>query len=81
MWSGVRARGRSVARGADREIGVPRRLDAAGDVGEVQPDFYAAEVGAFGADGGGDAGAEVAGRTDVFGELGMDLAELGDFIE
>ncbi len=55
-------------------------LDAAGGVGEVEPDFNAAEVGAFGADGGGDVGAEVAGGADVFGELGMDLAELGDFV-
>ena len=55
-------------------------LDAAGRVGEVEPDFYAAEVGAFGADGGGDVGAEMAGGADVFGELGMDLAELGDFV-
>jgi hypothetical protein len=55
-------------------------LDAAGGVGEVEPDFNAAKVGAFGADGGGDVGAEVARGADVFGELGMDLAELGDFI-
>jgi len=54
--------------------------DAAGGVGEVEPDFYAAEVRAFGADGGGDVGAEVAGGANVFGELGMDLAELGDLI-
>ena len=57
-----------------------KSLDAAGGVGEVEPDFYAAEVGAFGADGGGDVGAEVAGRADVSGELGMDLAELGYFV-
>ena len=31
--------------------------DAAGGVGEVEPDFYATEVGAFGADGRGDVGA------------------------
>ena len=37
-------------------------------------------MGAFGADGGGDIGAEVAGGADVFGELGMDFAELGDFV-
>jgi hypothetical protein len=37
-------------------------------------------VGAFGAYGGGDVGAEVAGGADVFCELGMDLAELGDFV-
>src|SRR5208337_3365753 len=53
---------------------------AAGGVGEVEPDFYAAEVGAFGANGGGDAGAKVAGRADVAGELGMDFAELGDLV-
>src|SRR5467141_4001763 len=56
-------------------------LDAAGDVGEVQPDFYAAEVGAFGADGSGDSGAEVTGWADVFGELRMNFAKLGDFVE
>src|ERR1700756_3262915 len=54
--------------------------DTAGSVGEVEPDFYAAEVGAFGADGRGDAGAEMAGRADVAGELGVDFAELGDFV-
>src|SRR5258708_18062708 len=57
-----------------------RALDGAGVVGEVEPGFYAAEVGAFGADGSGDAGAEVAGRTDVAGELGVDFAELCDFV-
>jgi hypothetical protein len=56
------------------------RLDSARGVGEVEPDFYAAEVGAFGADGGGDVGAELAGGADVLGELRMDLAELGDFV-
>ena len=55
--------------------------DAAGDVGEIEPDFYAAEVGAFGTDGSGDTGAEIAGRTNVFCELGMDFADLGDFVE
>ena len=54
--------------------------DAARDPGEVEPDFYAAKVGAFGADGGGDAGSEVAGWADVLGELRVDLAELGDFV-
>src|SRR5580658_2110535 len=54
--------------------------DAAGGVGEVEPDFNAAEVGAFGADRGGDVGAEMARGTDVAGELGVDLAELGDFV-
>ena len=57
------------------------KSDAALDVGEVQPDFYTAEVRAFGADGSGDACAEVARWTDKFGELGMDFAELRDFIE
>ena len=50
-------------------------------VGEIEPDFYAAEVRSFGADGRGDTGAEVAGWADVFGELRMDLAELSDFVE
>ena len=57
-----------------------RVSDAAGSVGEVEPDFDAAEVGAFGADGGGDAGAEMARRSDMAGELRMDFAELGNFI-
>jgi len=38
-------------------------------------------MGAFGANGGGNAGTKVAWRADVLGELGMDVAELGDFIE
>src|SRR6266404_6487564 len=54
--------------------------DATGDVGEVEPDFDAAEVGAFGADGGGDAGADMAGWANVAGEFGMDFAELGEFV-
>src|SRR6266850_3717939 len=54
--------------------------DAAGDVGEVEPDFDAAEVGAFGADGGGDAGADVARGADVASEFGVDFAELGEFV-
>ena len=62
------------------QAGEKRKSDAAGGVGEVEPDFYAAEVGAFGANGSGDVGAEVAGGADVFGELGVDLAELGDFV-
>lgn len=37
-------------------------------------------MGAFGADGGGDVGAEVAGRADIFGECRMDFAKLGDFV-
>src|SRR5579862_9898256 len=63
------------------QSGKTKRSDAAGDVGKVEPDFYAAEVRAFGADGGSDAGAEMAGRSDEFGELGMDFAQLGDFVE
>ena len=59
--------------------GVP--LNAAGDVGEVEPDFYAAEVGTFGADRCGDASANMAGRADVARELRMDFAELGYFIK
>src|SRR5713226_7156175 len=55
-------------------------LNAAGDVGEVEPDFDATEMGAFGADGRGDAGANVAGRADVASEFGVDFAELGDFV-
>src|SRR5205823_7039772 len=54
--------------------------DAAGSVGEVEPDFEAAEVRAFGADGRGDAGAKMAGRADVAREFRMDFAELGDFV-
>src|SRR6266850_833029 len=55
-------------------------LDPAGDVGEVEPDFDAAEVRAFGADGGGDAGADMAGRANVARKFWMDFAELGDFV-
>ena len=44
--------------------------DAALNVGEVEPDFDAAEVGAFGADGCGDTGAEMARRTDIAGKFG-----------
>src|SRR5208337_707634 len=54
--------------------------DAAGRVGEIEPDFYAAEVGAFGANGSGDAGAEVAGRADVASEFGLNGAKLRDFV-
>ena len=57
------------------------RLDAAGDVWKVEPDFYAAEMGAFGTDGSGDSGAEKTWRTDVLSELRMDFAELGDLVE
>src|SRR6266436_2606690 len=49
-------------------------------VGEVEPDFDAAEVGALGADGSGDAGADVAGRADIAREFGMDFAELSEFV-
>ncbi len=41
--------------------------DAALDIGEVEPDFYAAEVRAFGANGCGNAGTEMAGGADVAG--------------
>src|SRR5277367_3028731 len=54
--------------------------DAAVDVGEVEPDFYAAEVRAFGADGGGDSCTDVAGWSDVPRELRVDFAELCDFV-
>lgn len=40
-------------------------LDAALNVGEVEPDFNAAKVGAFRTDRRGDAGAKMAGRADV----------------
>lgn len=80
VWAcGVRGKSGSQAAALQRKpLG---RLDAALDVGEVEPDFYAAEVGAFGTDWGGDAGAKMAGRADVPGELRMDFAELGDFVE
>ena len=54
--------------------------DAARGIGEVEPDFNAAEVRAFGANGRSDPGAKMAGRTDVTGEFRMDLAELCDFV-
>src|ERR1700756_5660821 len=60
---------------------ITESLYAALDVGKVPPYFYAAEVGAFGANGSADAGSEVAGRAYVFGQLRMNLAELGDFVE
>jgi hypothetical protein len=56
------------------------RLDAALNVGEVEPDLDATEVGAFGTNGRGDTGAEMAGRTDIAGELGVDFADLSDFV-
>src|SRR6201987_879701 len=51
------------------------------DVGEIGPDFYAAEVGAFGADGGGDSGAEIAGGADVTREFGENFADLLHFLD
>ena len=47
--------------------GKNEKSDAAGGVGEVEPDFYTAEVGAFGADGRGDVGSQVARGADVTG--------------
>ncbi len=64
----------------ERRIRKSAQLDAAGGVGEVEPDFDAAEVGAFGADGSGDAGADVARGADVTNEFRMDFAELGEFV-
>src|SRR5437588_3339710 len=75
--NGTRVRNKPSKEGISIHEGVS---DAAGDVGEVQPDFDAAEVGAFGTDGGGDAGADVAGRADVAREFGVDFAELGEFV-
>jgi len=37
-------------------------------------------VRTLGADGSGDAGSDVARRTDVAGEFGVDFAELGEFV-
>ena len=54
--------------------------DAASDVGEVEPDFDAAEVRAFGADGRRDADTKIAGRTNIASEFGLKLAELSDFL-
>src|SRR5467141_2611801 len=54
--------------------------EAAGDVGEIEPDFDAAEVRAFGADGRGDSGTDVAGRADVACKFWMDFPELGDLV-
>src|SRR5690242_15168792 len=55
-------------------------LNAAGGVGEVEPDFDAAEVRAFGADGRGDPGSKMAGRADVAREFRMDFAKLCYFV-
>jgi|SRR5580700_6349621 hypothetical protein len=60
--------------------GKTENLNAAGGVGDVEPYFDAVEVGAFGADRGGDVRAEIAGGTDAAVELGVEFAELGDFI-
>ena len=50
------------------------------DVGKIEPDFDAAEVGAFGANGGGDAGADMARRANVACEFGLNFAKLGNFV-
>ena len=48
--------------------GKTENLNTARGVGEVEPDFNAAEVGSFGAYRSGDVGAEMARGTDVAGE-------------
>src|SRR5580704_6283946 len=63
-----------------RSVRVYARLDATFDVGEVEPDFYAAEVRAFGANRSGDSRAQITGRADVFRELWMNLAQLIEFV-
>ena len=50
------------------------------DFRKVQPDFDAAEMGTFGADGRGDSGAEMAGWADIATQLGMHFAELGNLV-
>src|SRR5258708_6604605 len=65
---------------ADWPANTKKNSNAAGDVGEIEPDFDAAEVGGFGADGGGDTGTDVAGGADVSSEFGVDFAELGEFV-
>src|SRR5258708_13981225 len=65
---------------ADRPANTKKNSNAAGDVGEIEPDFDAAEVGAFGADGGGDTGTDVAGGADVSSGFGVDFGELGGFV-
>src|SRR5262244_2939095 len=55
-------------------------LDAASGVGKVEPDFHAAGVRAFRADGSSHTGAEMAGRANVARELWMDFAYLRDFV-
>src|SRR5437762_8663023 len=54
--------------------------DAAGGIGEVEPDFDAAEVRAFSANGRGDAGAKMARRPNITRKLRMDFAKLCDFV-
>ena len=54
--------------------------DSTGDVGEVEPDFDAAEVRPFGANGRGDASTKMAGRADVPRDLRMNFAELRDLV-
>src|SRR5277367_4152181 len=56
------------------------RSDAALHIGKIEPDFYATEVRAFGADGRGDSGAQDAWRSDVTRELREDFADLGYFV-
>jgi hypothetical protein len=54
----------------------PCLSDPALDVGKIGPDFYAAEVGSFGADRSGDSSSEIAGRADVLSEFGEHLPDL-----
>src|SRR5579859_3280219 len=72
-------RQRSVARFPESAL-CPNLLDAAGGVGEVEPDFDAAEVRTFSADGRGNPGSKMAGRADVAREFGMDFAKLCYFV-
>jgi hypothetical protein len=46
------------------------------NIWKIGPDFDAAEVGAFGADGSGNSGAKITGRTDVSPEFRENLADL-----
>ena len=66
------------------EVGAARTgratSDAAGYVREVEPDFYAAEMRAFGADRRGDSGSYIAGWAYVAGKLRMNFAELREFV-
>ena len=61
-------------------LGGPPSLDTALNMGEVEPDFYTAEMRAFGADGRGDAGTEMAGWADIAGKFRMHFTDLGDFV-